>query len=237
VAYASIPNFKTYAEGESIPQVDPEDLKRRWNIKPPWTSQALQAAWSHEGDSSAVSNRDGMIRTLITHELLAPWQQGEEVDDAVFRIAATFPIRWFKRHDYMIEGDKLFGFDPNAFVQRLVEETGIAHTWEPIRTKIGEGGRGFAMCVLDGGDPDRQAKHQARELLWMIFKRFSPILDLVTSHNDGENAAHNAAVLFADFLMDNIDLVRQIEASFSAGTGGGRLDLLTELERRAQGGV
>jgi hypothetical protein len=27
-----IPKFKTYAEGEPIPPVDPEDLRRRWKI-------------------------------------------------------------------------------------------------------------------------------------------------------------------------------------------------------------
>jgi len=32
-------------------------------------------------------------------------------------------------------GDEKFGFDPNAFVQRLIDETGIPHVWIPIPTK------------------------------------------------------------------------------------------------------
>jgi hypothetical protein len=42
---------------------------------------------------------------------------------------------------YRIPGDERFGFDPNAFVQRLIEETGIQHVWEPVATKIAEGQR------------------------------------------------------------------------------------------------
>src|SRR6266446_1955033 len=115
MASADIPNFKTYADGEPIPPVEPEDLTRRWSIKPPWTAEALQAAWSHEADSSAVSRRDGMVRTLISYKLLEPWQHGEELDEAVFRIAAIFPIRELRPKSPMIPGDDYFGFDPNAF--------------------------------------------------------------------------------------------------------------------------
>ena len=55
-------------------------------------------------------------------------------------------------------------------------------------------------------------------------------LDDLLSHLDKKQVAG----LFADFLMDNIDLVRQIESSFRAANGGGPVDLLTELEQRAQ---
>jgi len=41
-------------------------------------------------------------------------------------------------------------------------------------------------------------------------------LDDLLSHLDKKQVAG----LFADFLMDNIDLVRQIESSFRAGNGG-----------------
>jgi hypothetical protein len=67
----------------------------------------------------------------------------------------------------------------------------------------------------------------------MIFKRFSPILDLVTSHDDKENAAHHTAALFADFLIDNIDLAHQVQNGFIKDRCAG-LDLLKELEQRAQ---
>ena len=59
---AEIPIFRFHKEeGQLIPPVSPEELRRRWDIKPPWTSEAMQAAESHEGDSAAVSRRDGMI--------------------------------------------------------------------------------------------------------------------------------------------------------------------------------
>jgi hypothetical protein len=62
----------------------------------------------------------------------------------------------------------------------------------------------------------------------------------VLSHRDKEQASEVVATFFADFLMDNIDLVREVEASFMAGNGigpfDGRLDLLPEMERRAQSG-
>ncbi len=129
-------------EGEPIPEVDSEDLRRRWNIKPPWTSESLQTARSHEVDSAAVDRRDGMIRMLADfkdRQVLAPWRHGEELNEAVFRVAATFPMRKLRQSVYRIAGDEIFGFDPNAFLQRLIEETGISHVWEPIPTRISEG--------------------------------------------------------------------------------------------------
>jgi hypothetical protein len=131
----------------------------------------------------------------------------------------------------MIAGDERFGFDPNAFVQRLIEETGISHVWEPVSTKVSGHKRIFCVDGKEspGQDPDTLAKRQTRQLVWGIWSRFSNSSDLL-SHLDKEQVA----ALFADFLMDNIDLVRQVESSFRAGTGGGPVDLLAELERRAQ---
>jgi hypothetical protein len=238
-AGAEIPNFRTYNEGDPIPPVNPDDLKRRWNIKRPWTLEDLQAAWGHEADSSAVSSRYRMIGALTCYKLLTPWQHGKELDDAVFRIAATFPLRELKHKNYMVPGDEHFGFDPNAFVQRLIEETGIAHVWEPVATKVPEGGRAYSTvsATFKGQIPDleREAKYQARELVWHIWKRCAPSLDQVLSNTDKEDASEMVARFFADFLMDNIDLVRQLEASFMAGNGGGPLCLWIELERKAQG--
>jgi hypothetical protein len=121
-AGAWTPNFKAYAEGAPIPPVDPEDLKRRWNIKVPWTLQDLQEAWSHEADSSAVSSRWQMIDTLIVYKLLTPWQHANELDDAVFRIAATFPLRELKLKSYKIPGDERFGFEVELTQADSVEQ-------------------------------------------------------------------------------------------------------------------
>jgi hypothetical protein len=187
MASTDIPNFKTYAEGEPIPPVDPEDLKRRWKIKIPWSSEDLHAAWQHEADISAVSSRFGMLRMMahFNHgQLLAPWKRGEQLDDAAFRVAATFPIRELRPKGYMIPGDDYFGFDPNAFVQRLVEATGVSHVWEPVATKVPEGGRGYTTgsATFEGQrtpDHEREANYQARELLWQIWNRFADLGDLI----------------------------------------------------------
>ena len=42
MADTDIPKFKTYADGDPIPPVDPEDLKRRWNIKIPFASGSAE---------------------------------------------------------------------------------------------------------------------------------------------------------------------------------------------------
>jgi hypothetical protein len=59
-------------------------------------------------------------------------------------------------------------------------------------------------------------------------------LDEVVSHRDKEQASEIVATFFADYLMENMDLVQQLVDSHRAGNGFGSLDLLAELERRAQ---
>ena len=67
----------------------------------------------------------------------------------MFRLAATFPIRPLRQHVYKVAGDSLSGFDPNAFVEKLVEETGISHTWEPsIRAKALSRANFSCRCFL-----------------------------------------------------------------------------------------
>jgi hypothetical protein len=152
-----IPKFKTYAEGELIPSVHPEDLKRTWEYDRTHSQvgsngcqwlQDRRAVCSLGADGDDVSKRCGMIETLTRYnrgQLLTPWQHGKDLDDAVFRIAATFPLHEVKHKPYMIAGDERFGFDPNAFVQRLIEETGISHFWEPVETKVSGNKRIFVQ--------------------------------------------------------------------------------------------
>jgi hypothetical protein len=158
----------------------------------------------------------------------------------VFRIAAIFPLRYMKHKSYMIPGDEYFGFDPNAFVQRLIEETGISHVWEPVATKVPEGGRTFSYSSIagpEGRNADTAAKYGSRQILWEIWKRFSPSLDEIVSHSDKERATHVVATFFANFLLDNIDLIRQLEAAFQEPQSIPLDPILSELERRAQGRV
>ena|SRR5579864_350020 len=251
-----IPKFRFYKEGEQISPVDPEDLKRRWNIKP-WTKEALLAAQNREADSSAVSRRYGMIEMLaeLNHgQLLAPWHHGEELDDAVFRIAATFPMRQLGRGNYKTGGDEIFGFDPNEFVRRLIAKTGISHDWKPIPTRIAEDQfeYDFSGATFKGQEPSkpehlvrdlqlqwkREAIRHARDLVWAIWSRFAHLDRLLSQSGEqafsSVEAFHLAMTLFNDFVADNHELLREVESAFRSG-GFPRRIVLSELERRARG--
>jgi hypothetical protein len=241
----SLPSFKTYAEGEAIQAVEPEQIKRMWEFERTHSRagtdgwkwlQDLHAAMGPGAEFSDVSSRHRMVDTLTQYDrgqLLAPWHHGDELDDAVFRIAATFPLREHKPMGYMIAGDERFGFDPNAFVQKLTEETGIVHVWKPVVTKIPEGGWKCCYFTTPSQDPERQAKRRTRQLTWSIWKRFSPSLKIV-SHIEKEQATEIVATFFANFLLDNIDLVRQLEDAFRDMQHVPLDPILSELERKAQ---
>ena len=87
---AETPQFRVSNEGEPVPPVDPEDLKRRRNTwKQHLTCDAARAAQSEEANSVAVTHRFRMVSSLegFNHgQLLAPWKHGEDLDDAVFRV-------------------------------------------------------------------------------------------------------------------------------------------------------
>jgi len=230
-------------EGDPIPPVDPDDLRRSWKDRPTWTCGASREA---QINLWAVTRRDGMIRMLAHFsggQLLAPWQHGTELDDAVFRIAATFPMRTVHHRVYMVEGDEMFGFDPNAFVQRLIEETGVPHIWEPISTRIHERGLLFRFTRVARRDEarseptlvvdEREARLQTREVFWDCWDKYH---HLQPSKLGAEMYAQSVAWRFADFVFDNIDLAQQLIADFS-GKGGGVPDsfaIVTELERRTK---
>ena len=55
--------------------------------------------------------------------------------------------------------------------------------------------------------PGTRSEAQARELVWAVWKRFSPSLDRVIADSDKEQASEIVATFFADFLLDNIELV------------------------------
>jgi hypothetical protein len=253
---AETPRFRVSNEGDPIPPVDPEDLKRRWSTrKQRLTCEATRAAQSQESDRVAVAHRFRMVSMLegFNHgQLLAPWKHGEELDDAVFRLAATFPIRPLRQHTYMVPGDSMHGFDPNAFVEKLVEETGISHTWEPALAKVSGGlcyrtirvgrtGQGPPDAKAGEEDPkkfmvpsEREAKNAARELLWAVWSKCQPNL----SRASGNHELHVSSVAwhFADFAIDNIDLAREF-VSVMSGVGGGRpLEIVLDLERNASWG-
>jgi hypothetical protein len=229
------------AAGEPIPPVDPDELKSSWKERPRWTCGISREAQIKQW---AVSRRDGMIRMLTGRahpHLLAPWKHGEELDDAVFRIAATFPMRSIPHRTYHIAGDEHYGYDPNAFVQQLIEETGVSHTWEPIALRVPEGicGFSFSRVVMKGQTPpdprrfferdEHEAKLCTREVLWDIWEKYRGIEPSETISKDMH--ARIVATRFGDFVISNFDLAQQLIAHFSAHEGDA-FAIVSELERR-----
>lgn len=233
-------------DGKAIPPVDPEALRRRWSMKEPWSSEAMQDARIHEVDFPAIFHRDRMVRMLLAlnhGQLVAPWRHGDKLDDAVFRIAATFPMRQLPQRVYKIAGDEIFGFDPNAFVQRLIDETRISHAWEPIPTKLAEGSYCFTFLTVtyrgqsSPGSPMHrdpvQAKRFTRDVLWDVWSKYHSLGS--PEQVNKEAFGHMVAILFADFVMDNVDLARELMSTLSGRSEGAKpFDILTELERRAK---
>src|ERR1700751_3122847 len=206
-----LPAPRTYKDVPLVPAVDPEDLKRVWNLKPPWTAHSHEDACSPGANVGGVVSGRHMIDTLVTFKMLGPWTHDEQLDDAVFALAATFPLHEMQITDYMISGDELHPFDPNAFLQKLVEETGIAHVWDPVRTKVEEGGRRYVTtsASFKGAipDPERGAIGKARQLLWMIWGRFSGVNDMIGPE---VARAQLSGVLFDNFLIANTDIVERV---------------------------
>jgi len=231
----NLPAPRFYKEDVLIPPVGPDDLRRVWSVKPPWTRDSRKEACSPGADVSAVVRRSQMIRTLTTLKLLTPWTHNEQLDEAVFRLAATFPLHEMRYRSYKIPGDEHYPFDPNAFVESLVKETGIAHVWEKVPTKVSEGGRCFVTSSLGYRVkveyPGREARSKTRQLLWAIWTRFAGFDELLADPE--EPNLRLAAILFDDFLIANTDLIQQVVAAFRKSEGVG-IGLLMEVEQRAQ---
>jgi hypothetical protein len=67
---------------------------------------------SEGADVYAVFLRVMLLSFVLRSGLLAPWQDGAELGDAVFQAAATVPIA------------RLAGFDPDEFIAMLPDASG-----------------------------------------------------------------------------------------------------------------
>ena len=96
--------IKAAEEGASIPPVDEHDLKalhelcveraKRYCGKDGVISIELSARVCTPGANlPAVWLRHTQLRSLYRHGLLSEWQHGTTLDDAVFRVASTIPMR------------------------------------------------------------------------------------------------------------------------------------------------
>jgi hypothetical protein len=75
-------------------------------------------------------------------------------------------------------------------------------------------------------DPEITAKDSTRQLLWMIWERCSGWADL-------KDRPEALAGIFADYLIENLDLVREVETSFKTTQFGPSMEVLQQLEQRA----
>jgi hypothetical protein len=97
------------ASGESVPQVEPEDVKAVWKLGlgrgmesgHPGGQRAIgvevcKAACKPGADISAVCYRGMMLGLITRHaqEQLAPWVNEGEMDNAIFRAIAEIPMEW-----------------------------------------------------------------------------------------------------------------------------------------------
>lgn len=121
--------FQEIAKGGPIPPVGAEDLKRMWELYRDTRSagaisfEILEAVCSPGANVSAVWGRFSMLTMLrLTGQLLAPWQHGEDLDDLVFRVAATFPMELMKR-GVIYSG---WPFDVDRFLERLRQQDGAS---------------------------------------------------------------------------------------------------------------
>jgi len=117
-------SFRAFVEeaeaGGTVPPVSKDDLKslhdvcvqmrKRYSGKDGVITLDLMARTCNPGANlAAVWLRHSRLRLLIRQGLLADWQHGTELDDAVYRVAANFPMHGVD-------------FDPVMFIQRLREE-------------------------------------------------------------------------------------------------------------------
>jgi hypothetical protein len=108
-------------EGAAVPPVSEDDLKRlheasvdmtrRYLGKDGVVSLDLMArACSPDANLPAVWLRHTQLRSLVRQGLLAEWQHGTALDDAVYRVAATILMNGVH-------------FDPEMFVLQLRQGT------------------------------------------------------------------------------------------------------------------
>ena len=112
--------FVGVQQDQPVPEVDPTDLKRfhenmseRSREAGPGVAIGLGALGpSISGaDAGPLCVRNWLLGIAPMQGLLADGQQGTELDDSVYRVAATIPANGIK-------------FDPEAFVTRLRAERG-----------------------------------------------------------------------------------------------------------------
>ena len=117
-------SFRDFIEkaeaGATVPPVSKDDLRslhevcvqmtKRYSGKDGVITLEVMARTCDPGANlAAVWLRHSRLRMLIRKGLLADWQHGTELNDVVYRVAATIPMRGVD-------------FDAQVFIQRLRDE-------------------------------------------------------------------------------------------------------------------
>ena len=111
--------MQSYAAGKPVPTVDPDDIRRFREVgklvvrdKPAEGCVGIDIRLFSDvctpgANIPAVAFRSYPITILLHLELLNPWHRGDDLDDAVYRVAAVFPLAGIER------------FNPSEFLARL----------------------------------------------------------------------------------------------------------------------
>jgi len=112
-------------QGAPIPPVDPIDVRRVQELYEQFAqlrdpgmegntaidASLMASVCSPGADMGAVWVRNALLGVMLQQGVLADWQRGTGLDDAVYRVAGTIPLNGLQ-------------LDPRAFIQRLREEVG-----------------------------------------------------------------------------------------------------------------
>jgi len=126
-------NFNPFGDSPAgdgpVPSVDPADFRSIWAMQngvpahPPGQQIAISAdsyksACSQGADVGAVYTRVSQLHLLQMLGMLAPWIHDGLLDDAAFKVAATFPM---KRMQVGIVYNEL-PFDVQEFMKQIEKQ-------------------------------------------------------------------------------------------------------------------
>jgi hypothetical protein len=114
--------------GESVPEVDPDDLKAIWQIGEELQAnhsgvkavgvEVMKQACKPGANIEATWYRSSIVWMLthVAQQQLTPWLRDGKVDDAVFRVMASIPMEWVGS-----EVKQSLPFNVEEFLRRLNE--------------------------------------------------------------------------------------------------------------------
>jgi len=114
--------FSGFNAGGAVADADPEDMRKIWDLLESMPSDGkavgmefVKRACKPRGDFPAACYRTMIVGLLGKTEVLTRWKHDGKFDDAVFKVAATIPMKWMQpRHVY--DGPP---FDAEEFLRQV----------------------------------------------------------------------------------------------------------------------